>query len=223
MANFCSLCGASVQSSDKFCTGCGENIDKSNVNSSKGFANKRAKVLDEKKQKNKMPFIAVAAIISLGLWSYVQSLPDKTNPIIEAQPVVVSPINYSAKNIQMSVIRAKIKDGKIKIPFEVVKKHKFVTFTYNSPSGSLPLLAYISNEGKLITAVSMCEPCNSTRFHINGEKLICNSCGSTWELNNLNAVSGACGDFPPDVIPNKIVGDEIQIDEAVVAGWQRRI
>lgn len=87
----------------------------------------------------------------------------------------------------------------------------------------MPLLAYLSEEGRIITAISMCEPCNSTAFHINGNELICNSCGTTWELDNLDAISGSCGKYPPDPIPSRVVGNQIQISELSVANWQRRI
>lgn len=69
----------------------------------------------------------------------------------------------------------------------------------------------------------MCEPCNSTEFHIEGNNLICNSCGTTWNLNDLNAISGSCGRYPPDPIPSMVVGNEIQIDEYLVTNWKRRV
>ncbi|MEE9118906.1 MAG: Fe-S-containing protein [Calditrichia bacterium] len=225
MAKFCSNCGKSIQPSDKFCNSCGSNILQKTENNSIGFANKRQKVLgtDKKSVTVKSGFLIIAAVILFGLLVFWQSLPDKTNPVLENQPKVSSPVKYSGGNLQMASIPVKTENGKIVIPFELVKQKKFVTFSYQSPSGNIPLLAYISGEGKLVTAISMCEPCNSTRFHISGSILVCNSCGTTWELDNLIAISGACGKYPPDAIPSKIVAGNIYIDESIVARWQRRI
>jgi uncharacterized membrane protein len=225
MANFCSNCGSSVQNSDKFCNKCGSNIHQSNAELTDGFTNKREKVLGKKEKSGsiKPGYSVFGVIIAFGIWAFWQSLPAKTNPILENQPVVSSPVEYSSRALQMASITAKTENGKIILPFELVKQKKFVTFSYRSPSGSIPLLAYISGEGKLVTAVSMCEPCNSTRFHINGNTLICNSCGTTWELDNLNAISGACGKYPPDAISSMIEAGNIYIDESMVSRWQRRI
>jgi hypothetical protein len=120
-------------------------------------------------------------------------------------------------------IPSRVEEGKIIIPLDVVKERKFVAFNYTTPTNVVPLLAYVSGEGKIVTAVSMCEPCNSKRFHMKGDKLICNSCGTTWEVDNLEAVSGSCGKYPPDALPNIVVGDQIQIDAQTVATWQRRV
>jgi hypothetical protein len=150
-------------------------------------------------------------------------LPKGGNPIIEAQPVLAAPAQYPMNGQTMFDIPSKVENGKIIIPFDILSEQKFLAFNYVTPINTVPLLAYISGEGKVVTAISLCEPCNSKRFHINGEEFVCNSCGTMWEVNNLEAISGACGKYPPDAVPNTVVGNEVQIDEATVAGWQRRI
>lgn len=222
MANFCSQCGVALQPADHFCSSCGNQIDPSTTINSSGFSEKRARVLGKQKKSPKLKYVITLfslALFVFGFLSYVQSLPENGNPLIKSQPVVTSPIDYPNRGLQMASILPTIKNGKISIPLNALKENKFVAFDYNS----LPLLAYISNEGKLVTAVSMCEPCNSTKFHIKGESLICNSCGTKWELNDLSEISGACGDFPPDVIPSVVRDNEVQIDESVVGRWRPRI
>ena len=224
MANFCSSCGKPVLQNARFCTSCGaaiEGVQPAEVNRQ----NKRDKVLGRQRPKrtNRLrTAIIIGIVLLLGGWLYA-NLPKHANPKIEAQPVVASNTTYSPRGQHMFDIPSEVQNGKIIIPVDVVKEKKFVAFNYVSPKNTVPLLAYISGEGKLVTAVSMCEPCNSKRFHIKGEELVCNACGSTWELDNLQAISGACGKYPPDAIPSVVVGNEVQIDEAIVARWQRRI
>jgi len=147
-----------------------------------------------------------------------------SNPAIESQPVIANNLNYSdAELVQMVDVSSKLQSGKITVPVDVVKKNKLVAFQYTDNARTVPLLAYIAPDGKLVTAVSLCEPCRSTRFHISGNNIVCNRCGSTWNLQNLAPVSGACGAYPPQVIPSKVVGNTVQIDVKTVADWQPRV
>jgi hypothetical protein len=69
----------------------------------------------------------------------------------------------------------------------------------------------------------MCEPCNSESFHIVSDELVCDACGTTWQLNNLEAISGSCGKYPPDPIPSSVKEGNIIINAADVEKWQRRV
>jgi uncharacterized membrane protein len=168
-------------------------------------------------------YFIVGVILATGLFTLVNMILPQTNPIIEKQPVVSTEVSYPPSPTEMKPIKATVENGLIILPLDLVKQQKFVRFSYQSPRGEVPLLAYISTEGKIVTAVSMCEPCNSTRFHIRSDELVCNSCGTTWELDNLNGTSGACQAYPPDPLPSVVVGNEIQIDAAKVAAWVPRV
>ena len=229
MANFCNQCGEAVQPEAIFCNQCGAKlvqIEESAAHFDQaGFEDKRARVLGQN-QSNKTPqmvfYSLVGVFMAFGLFTFLNSLPSRANPVIEQQPVVFEPLQYPDSPSKMKPVAVKTENGKIILPLDVVQEKKFVAFDYEGAKGTTPLLAYISPEGKVITAVSMCEPCNSTRFHIRSDRLICNSCSTTWELDNLSGVSGACQDYPPDAIPSVISGNEIQINEAVVASWVPR-
>lgn len=224
MAHFCSSCGKESDSGTRFCTRCGAPLSE-HAQSKGNRQQKRDRVLGKQQSgaRNWTPHIVTGLVVlAIGGW-VVLNLPSGGNPALKALPVVATPAQYSRAGQQMAGIQARVENGKVIIPFDEVKQKKFVRFTYGDAASGLPLLAYVSGEGKIVTAVSMCEPCNSTAFHIKGDKIICNSCGSMWELNTLVAVSGSCGKYPPDVVPNTIVGKDIQIDEQIVARWQRRI
>jgi len=165
-----------------------------------------------------LPLFLISAVIWISA-----NLPEAGNPILKEAPIVTSPISYSTAGVQMEDISVPVEDGYLILPLEQVKEKKFVRFIYGDPTYGLPLLAYISPEGKIVTAVSMCEPCNSTAFHIKGEDLVCNSCGTTWEAGTMEAISGSCGKYPPDVVPNEVSDGRIRIDERYVSDWNRRI
>ncbi|NOG47032.1 MAG: DUF2318 domain-containing protein [Calditrichaeota bacterium] len=234
MAYFCTYCGKQLTENAKFCNNCGNEIkenkseeDKKNRSVNKpNFSLKRQKVLSKNNTKpgNKKTVYSIISVLALmGFAAFYDSLPALANPVIEKQPVVVAEFKYPNLPKRMSATKATVRDGKIVIPFDALKKEKFLKFNYSSNNLNTPLLAYISEEGKVVTAVSMCEPCNSTTFHIRGDQLVCNSCGTTWELDNLNGLEGSCQKYPPDALPSIVVGNEIQIDESLVANWRRRI
>lgn len=241
MANFCSECGKALEQGVNFCTNCGASTtgkpsvkaqwsDKSakparTTWSGGQTADRRERVLGKTqggKQIRLKTILMTAAAIIAGAWIYT-SLPESGNPIIKASPVVTNPVFYGGTPQQMAAVSAKVERGKVILPFDIVREKKIVRFVYGDPRYGIPLLAYISTEGKVITAISVCEPCNSTAFHIQDDKIICNSCGTTWKLDNLEAVSGSCGRYPPDPLPNTVTGNQIQIDEQTVATWQRRV
>ena len=128
----------------------------------------------------------------------------------------------SQKQIQMTDLTATVADGKIAVPVATVKEKGLVRFTYKGTT-EIPLLAYVAPSGKVVTAVSMCEPCSSTRFFIDGDKIICSSCGTEWDLETLKGIKGGCTAYPPDRVTNTISGDIVRIDETSVAGWKSRI
>lgn len=228
MANYCTNCGNALLEGNKFCTNCGfsvKNSEKSDLKSS-GFSERRARVLgrEPKSSKSKLTlFFIIFLPLLFGFYLFFESLPSYSNPIIKEQPQISDGKEYPPTPKQMVSVKAMVRNGKIVIRMADVKSNNIVRFVYEKNGLNTPLLTYVSNEGKLVTAISICEPCNSTTFHIRGENLICNSCGTTWDLNNLHGVGGSCQKYPPDPIPSIVVGKEIQIEVSAVEGWQRRV
>jgi len=114
---------------------------------------------------------------------------------------VTGRVDYTGQTISMVDIQAKVENGKISIPLDVVMEKKIVRFEYEGQGLKIPLLSYITLAGRVITAVSMCEPCRSTRFHIKDKTLVCNACYTEWNLDSLKGIRGGCIDYPPEVIP----------------------
>lgn len=219
MAKFCKECGQRLKQDSKFCGECGSEIELSTTRN----ANKRQQVLGKKKSKfqivNLILIVAFAGIIYL----YFAGSSTKEEKIINNQPEVSGDYSYPAAPTRMAKIETIQKNGKIILPLDIVQKQKFVSFEYVGKNNRIPLLAYVSEAGKLVTAIRMCEPCNSKSFHIRAGILICDACGTTWKLENLDAISGGCSKYPPDPIPSKIEGNKIIINESSVVGWNRRI
>lgn len=218
---YCPECGTKFSNIVKFCPHCGYKLQ---IQTSNHASSKKERVLLGSKRNYKKGTYFGIIILSLiaVLIFYVNAKPSKEEAIIEAQPKVTDNIAYPTARLDHYYSIAFVKDGKIILPLDIVKEKKFIKFDYASANAVIPLLAYLTEDGKVVTAISICEPCDSKDFHIQGSNLICNSCGTTWDLNNLEALSGSCGKYPPDPIPSKIVGNEIQIDEYLATNWTRR-
>lgn len=227
MSKYCIECGSALARGAKFCTNCGTAVSaEADKPRTSAFSDKRARVLGQDRKKDSKLFyviVPIGLLLLFGLWSFMEYLPNGSNPVIEQQPQVKSSQTYPNSPTRMAFIQASVSDGIIRVPLAEVEKRHLVRFEYKTNGLVIPLLAYISQEGQLVTAISMCEPCNSTTFHIRAENLICNSCGTTWELDNLNGVSGSCQKFPPDPIPSRVVEGQVEIEASIVANWQRRV
>ena len=215
----CPKCQTKNQDSSNFCKKCGFQL------SGSSFQDKKEKVLGEKKKKPYWVPISLATVAAIlvvvGYWVVQRNT--GANPKVSSQPTVTGKVDYAGQSIRMTDVQTTVEKGIISIPLEVVKEKKMVRFEYENNGFRMPLLAYLTPSGKLVTAVSLCEPCRSTRFHIEDKKIVCNSCATEWNLETLKGIQGGCLNYPPDVIPSRIEKDRIQIDEKIVTQWKPRV
>lgn len=120
-------------------------------------------------------------------------------------------------------IDATVENGAISFSLTELREKKFVQFDYQASTGVISMLAFISPEGKLVTAIRMCEPCNAKIFRIEGDELACGNCETRWKLANLEGIQGSCQKYPPDPIPSQVVGNRVVMSEAAVLNWKMRI
>jgi len=175
------------------------------------------------KQAKALYSAAGAVILGVFFFVFASHIGDQPHPIIEKQQSVAMYTMYADQQITQSPVKPRVENGKIIIPLSVLLEKKMLEFDYDGPTTVVPLLAYISNEGKLVTAIRFCEPCNSKTFRIEGKELLCGNCTTRWSLNNLKGISGSCQKYPPAPIPSVIVGNEIHIEEKYAKEWKLRI
>ena len=215
---FCPKCQAKNQESSHFCKKCGLKLSGST------FQNKKEQVIGEKKKSYWISIsLAVLAIALAGTGYWIIEGNTGSNPIVSSQPKVSGKFDYARQTIPMTEISTKVEKGKISLPLDVVMEKRMVRFEYGTNGNKIPLLSYITPSGKVVTAVSMCEPCRSTRFHIQDKALVCNACYTEWQLETLKGIQGGCLNYPPDVIPSTIENGQIRIDEKTILQWRPRV
>ena len=179
-------------------------------------------------ERKKRPFhfsfpIAIAPIVIGGalIWMFLGDAGAQLQPPIPPRPS--DKTEYWAKATKMTDVPSKVENGKISIPLDMVKEKKIVRFDYEGNGVKIPLLSYVTDGGKIVTAVSVCEPCRSTRFHIKEKSIVCNSCYTEWNLETLKGIKGGCLKYPPDVISNTVEKGQILLDEKNVTQWKPRV
>ncbi len=219
MMKACPKCQTKNQDSSNFCKKCGFKL------SSPSFTEKKEKVLGEKTRKSYwLPVSLAVIVIALGGFGYwLTREKAEADPRVSSQPKVSGKFDYSGQTVQMADIQSKVESGKISIPLDMVLQKKMVRFEYDRNGTKIPLLSYVTQSGKVVTAISMCEPCRSTRFHIESKSLVCNACYTEWDLENLKGIKGGCLNYPPDIIQTKIENNQIIIDEKTVSQWKPRV
>jgi hypothetical protein len=182
----------------------------------------------------KVAIVATAVVVvALGVFFGVKAYSGSN----EAGGPVVSEggINYANANVEMSLLTSPqtIDDGTVTLSVAELQSKKLGGFVYSRsapmPAGydsiegnGLPLLAYVAPSGRLVVATSMCEPCHSYYFHIEGNDLVCNTCYTHWDLNTLEGKEGGCLDYPPKEVVANVQGDTIQIQQSELEAWVPR-
>lgn len=136
------------------------------------------------------------------------------------------------QNVAGTPVTPVFKDGKVYVDLAAVAKNGFVRFELAGkkvalPNGatfdSLPVIVYVAPSGKVVAAVSFCEPCAGTSFHISGTRLVCNVCGTQWALEKLRGIAGGCVSYPPDQVAYSVDGGNLVLDEPQLRAWVPRI
>lgn len=187
---------------------------------------KRNKFTETKKSRANIYIIAgvLVAVLAAGGFIFFNNS-SNSNP----DAVNVGAVNYQTADF--AKVSASESNGDIVLDMNDLKNKKTVTFnvpgikfTLNNgtPFNELPLLAYVSPKGNVVVATSLCEPCSGTTFHVEGDQLVCNSCGTRWTLDGLQGVGGGCTQYPPESVKYTVQGDKLIIKKADLQNWQPR-
>lgn len=211
----CQQCGAEWKEGLKYCTACGAYIaDTSTVRNdhkATGDGQKRWIIRG-----------SILLILLIVIWVFLDMLLRTYHPIIEKQPYVAMTSIYGDEKIASTIVEAKMIDGFITIPLKFIREHKLVSFVDPEQMQMWPLLAYVTPQGKLVTAIGRSEQCGSTDFFLQGNNIHCASCPSYWNMSSLEAYA-CCPKYYPDPFPSSVVGDDVRIDPAYIRNWKSRL
>ena len=181
----------------------------------------------QKKQSKAMLYsiVGIVAVMIIIASYFAFGNSDKPSASVNAAANAEQKVNYSPNDkLEQTVVESKVENGKeLVATLSMVKEKKFIRTDYKANGKTVPLTAFIQPDGKVMVAVSFCEPCKGDSFHISGNKIICNTCGTTWDLQTLKGISGGCQTYPPQALTYSLNGDNLEIPQAVLDAWSPRV
>ena len=181
----------------------------------------------------KVSIIAVVVIV-VAVGGFTAYWLSTSTPQAGGPMVVQNGPDYSDGPVAMTALsNVTAVAGNLNIPMADIKAKKIVGVVYerstpmpagfnNIAGNGLPLLAYIAPSGRLVVASSLCEPCRSYAFHIEGNDLVCNTCFTHWDLNTLKGKSGGCQAYPPMELKSVVQGDSVSVPIDQLESWLPR-
>lgn len=166
----------------------------------------------------------ITIVIMIGTY-FIVAGNNKTSASVTAMANIGQKMSYSPDNkLEQAKVESKIENGKaIVTTLSTVKEKKFVWTEYKANGKRIPLTAFVQPDGKVMVAISFCEPCKGETFHIIGNQIVCNACGTTWDLQTLKGLSGGCQDYPPEALEYSLNGDNLEIPQALLDAWEPRV
>lgn len=161
----------------------------------------------------------VVAAVAAGLWAFYSDAFRSYHPVIAAQPEIGS-VGASGR-INSSLVTARKEGPFIIISAAELRQRRIVRFFDPESVQTVPVLAYITPAGRVVTAMSISENCRSKDFYLEGENIHCASCPSIWNASSLEAYA-CCQKYYPDPIPSTLLGDEVRIEASAIRSWQTR-
>lgn len=185
--------------------------------------NEKQQKFSAPKKNNTFLYAAIGFFVVVGITASVYFTQGGNSPKAEAAAYNTgSAVTYS-QPVEMTDIKNTVEGDKIALNIADVKKAGIVYTEYNQNGKKVALTAWVAGNGDVTAAVSMCEPCRGNKFHIEGNEIVCNVCGTRWTLDTLQGVSGGCLKYPPDKVKYQVNDGKILLDKAQVDAWQPRV
>jgi hypothetical protein len=199
--------------------------------STKQYANSSAKkeqFQQGKPRRNKTrlyvtTFILIAGIALVSGYYFMQAGGSEAGGVTGDQ--VLAERSYIGEFISMTAVEATIDGDWLTIPLEAVDRNSIVYFEAENDEGFVvPLMAYVGPSGRIFAGSSMCEPCRGRTFSLAGDTLVCDTCRTTYTLEQHEFITGSpvCGKYPPVSMDPVIEDSLVKIPLINVLSWRIR-
>ena len=177
------------------------------------------------KPKVNITTVLVIAVAVIGVVAAFQATrPTQATTEYFGEPVAV-PRSYVGRVVSMARVEPVVENGQIKLPLAEIDRNNIVFFELENDQGTLvPMMAYITPSGRLFAGSSMCEPCRGRTFSLAGETLVCDTCRTTYTIEDHRFISGAaiCGSYAPVYMNPVVTNGMVVIDQQQVLSWRIR-
>lgn len=209
----CSQCGNMLSDNAVVCVQCGNIIQSKMLSQPVARNQRKIKIISA---------VIFSVVLISGIGYFAATIGRNYHPIIDDQPSLGFGINAAPGKIMSNKINAAVDGNDIVIPLDIVTNYRIVRFDDPEGKQTVPILAYVTPRGKIVTAMSISETCRSNDFYLDGSNIHCANCPSYWNMESLEAYA-CCQKYYPEPIPSKLVKGQIHIDKNVVQSWRTRL
>ena len=111
----------------------------------------------------------------------------------------------SSTKIAASWIAPQIADDTVLIPISEVEDKGIIHFNVNTSEGNIAFMAYKTGDTTYVRA-NICPPCRSIGFSSQGDRLVCDTCNTTFNAQSGTGIAGACVAYPKASVPYTTAG-----------------
>jgi hypothetical protein len=209
----CTQCGASISETQKYCAHCGNPNNHNQEKPSDSMSGRKSLLI---------PKLLLAAVFITGILYFSFTLTRNYHPIIADQPSTGFGTTPGQSKVSSKKVTARIDADDIVIDVESITAMGLVRFEDPEGIQTVPIIAYVTPRGKIVTAMSISESCRSTDFYLQGNNIHCASCPSYWHMESLEAYA-CCQKYYPDPIPSVVERGILRISKNTVRDWRTRI
>jgi len=156
--------------------------------------------------------ISVVAIAAIAAGCTGGGIGDNTEAAGQANSPVNSNTNTLIRPTWIGADVIQIDGNTMSIPVSEVTGGKMLHFGITDGQGdSMNFMVYDLN-GDTYARANLCPPCKSVGFSLEGDVLVCNSCGTRFEATTGEGISGACRDYPKAEVANAISDGRITLE-----------
>ena len=145
------------------------------------------------------------------------TIPSTTTSGVTPTPTPSAQIQATSEKpagpIQATMIQAEVSGDLVSIPLANVESDWNTQFVVDSANGKMNFMAYLLNN-KVYVRADVCPPCRSIGYSLDGNKLVCNRCATTFKADNGDGIAGACVDYPKALVPYEISNGNITMKQS---------
>lgn len=212
MERTCRVCGTTIAAGSSVCRQCGAPVT---ADASTPVATAAPPLT----HRSWIVRIAVVTAAIAGIWAFYGDAFREYHPVIAKQPEVSAP--GASARVNSTLVNARVEGPFIIVSLAEVRERRIVRFFDPESVQAVPMLAYLTPSGRVVTAMSISENCRSRDFYLEGENIHCANCPSYWNASSLEAYA-CCQKYYPDPIPSTVLGDEVRIESVTARRWQTR-
>ncbi len=106
-------------------------------------------------------------------------------------------------------IKAQLTGDSVSVPISEINNDKIVHFSVNVALGSEEAFMAYELGGKLYVRANVCPPCRSIGFSLSNDKLVCDTCRTTFNAKTGEGINGACVAYPKASVPYKSIDNKV--------------